>query len=644
MSTWSSAAAVQWPFVGRDELVALLRSLWSGELSRGVLIHGPAGIGKTRLADEFAASLGTGVEVLRCVGSPATQSTPYAAIAHLIPVDMPPATIDRPRQVLDAVRSQFGGGRRVLVADDIAFVDEASLTLFGHLLALGELFLLGTVRVGHVIPPGLDALTRSYGLHHMTVAALDDAAVIAAASEVVGAPLEPVAAQRLIDSTGGNPLYLRELLLQSVADDAVTILPSGQARIELVASAAPRLVELVGNRLAAVPSALVALLHLVAVAEPLSADDLERAGYTDDAVRLEQQGWIRVDSRGSSTEIRLAHPLHSEVLRSTMGALEYRRQVGRAADIRRARPTPERDDPLRIALWELDAGLEPSAAVLLDGARRARAAVHLSSALRLVEASHRIEPTQAAQHIWLEVLFLMSRFEEAERVGAMPFSGPPDLSLTVSSMMLRMDNLLWGVGDAERAHALVESYRPLFASMGIDFLLAIPEAFIRCVDGQSARAVELLGPVPDDPMMFLLSSLARINAETARGHFAEVERLCQRGLDILQSMPDPRGTMDPIFFRLNRGMARNHSGRSAEVYAEFVVAYGAVVEERQSFVRCFVGMVTGQAALDQGFLESAEQWFAETDVATSQLSLPTARRVALSGRAAAAGMRGDAEA
>ncbi len=639
VSNWSSAT-VQWPFVGRDELVTLLRSLWLGELSRGVLIHGPAGIGKTRLADEFAISLGIDAAVLRCVGSPATQSTPYAAIAHLIPVDVV-SSADRPRQVLDAVRTQLSTGRRILVADDIAFLDEASLSLFGHLLALGELFLLGTVRVGHPIPPGLDSLIRSYGLHHMTVEALDDRAVTAAAAEVVGAPLEPLSAQRLIDITAGNPLYLRELLLQSVAAQAVTILPSGQARLELSVTAAPRLVELVGNRLAAVPESLLPLLHLVAVAEPLTAADVERAGFTDDAVRLEQQGWLRVDGRGRSPEIRLAHPLHSEVLRSTMGALEYRRQVARAAEILRTRPEPERDDPLRIALWELDAGLQPSAAVLLDGARRARAAVDLASARRLVEASYRIEPTQAAQHIWLEVLFLLSQFEEAERVGNLSFEGAPDLSLTVSSMMLRMDNLLWGVGDPERAYELVQSYRPEFARIGIEFLLAVPEAFIHGVDGQSALALELLGPVPDDPGLFLVSSLAHINARAGRGSFGEVEQLCQRGLDILHAMPDPRASMDPIFFRLNRGMARNHSGRSAEVYAEFVLAYGMVVEERQSFLRCFVGFVTGQAALNLGFLESADQWFAETDAATGELSLPTARRIAVAGRAAVAGQRGD---
>ncbi|MEI2723492.1 MAG: ATP-binding protein [Verrucomicrobiota bacterium] len=216
MPSWDSVAPSQWPFVGRDELLTLLHSLWTGGFSRGVLVEGQAGVGKTRLVDEFGQTLADGA-LLRCVGSPATQATPYAAIAHLIPASLPAKGIDDPRQVLQAVRAELAGVRRVLMADDVVFLDEPSLSLFAHLVGLGELFLVGTVRVGDTIPPGLDSMIRSFGLHRMTVEELDDAAVEAAASAVVGAALEPASAQRLVDSSGGNPLYLRELLLQAVA-------------------------------------------------------------------------------------------------------------------------------------------------------------------------------------------------------------------------------------------------------------------------------------------------------------------------------------------------------------------------------------------------------------------------------------------
>jgi hypothetical protein len=104
----------------------------------------------------------------------------------------------------------------------------------------------------------------------------------------------------------------------------------------------PRLVEVVGHRLAAVPAPLLPPPQMIAIAEPLMLADLERAGLADDAVQLEQRGWIRADPRGAAVEIRVAHPLHSEVLRASMGTIEYRRQVARAAEVLRRVRRPAR--------------------------------------------------------------------------------------------------------------------------------------------------------------------------------------------------------------------------------------------------------------------------------------------------------------
>jgi hypothetical protein len=62
--------------------------------------------------------------------------------------------------------------------------------------------------------------------------------------------------------------------------------------------------------------------------------------------------------------------------------------------------------------------------------------------------------------------------------------------------------------------------------------------------------------------------------------------------------------MDPIFFRLNR-MARNLSGRSSEVVRAGLRLGGGGAAGVHA---CFVGFVTGRP-LNQGFLETADQWF-----------------------------------
>ena len=75
----------QWPIVGRrSELAVFERVLCSGEHA-GLVIHGRAGVGKTRLAQECrqqAAAAGHPTE--RVTGSRSTALVPLGAVAGLL--------------------------------------------------------------------------------------------------------------------------------------------------------------------------------------------------------------------------------------------------------------------------------------------------------------------------------------------------------------------------------------------------------------------------------------------------------------------------------------------------------------------------------------------------------------------------------
>jgi len=75
----------QWPIIGRrPEIEVFERALGSGELA-GLVIHGRAGTGKTRLADEYrqqAAAAGHPTE--RVAGSRTTALVPLAAVVALL--------------------------------------------------------------------------------------------------------------------------------------------------------------------------------------------------------------------------------------------------------------------------------------------------------------------------------------------------------------------------------------------------------------------------------------------------------------------------------------------------------------------------------------------------------------------------------
>src|SRR5215470_15987888 len=75
----------RWPIVGRDpELAVFEWTLSSGEQA-GLVIHGPAGAGKTRLAEEYrqrAAAAGYPAE--RVTGSRSTALVPLGAVGMLL--------------------------------------------------------------------------------------------------------------------------------------------------------------------------------------------------------------------------------------------------------------------------------------------------------------------------------------------------------------------------------------------------------------------------------------------------------------------------------------------------------------------------------------------------------------------------------
>src|SRR4051812_49973222 len=71
-----------WPLVGRDEELALAREALADGSAGGVVIAGAAGVGKTRLAAELAASAGV-VEWGRATRSAA--AIPPGAVAALLP-------------------------------------------------------------------------------------------------------------------------------------------------------------------------------------------------------------------------------------------------------------------------------------------------------------------------------------------------------------------------------------------------------------------------------------------------------------------------------------------------------------------------------------------------------------------------------
>src|SRR5262245_37218648 len=146
-SAWSRLPGMRWPFAGRRaELVRAGEALSEGSAG-GVVVAGPAGVGKTRLAGEIAqlaAARGCAVEWVRATRSAA--SIPLGAFAPLLPAADLPEGVELLARARDALAERASGSRLVLCVDDGHLLDDASAVLVHQLVAAGEAFAVVTLR------------------------------------------------------------------------------------------------------------------------------------------------------------------------------------------------------------------------------------------------------------------------------------------------------------------------------------------------------------------------------------------------------------------------------------------------------------------------------------------------------------------
>jgi DNA-binding winged helix-turn-helix (wHTH) protein len=260
----SAATPAGSPFVGREDALAALRRAWAAALearrSAVALVTGPAGIGKTRLAEVACAEVeaggglvltgrareGEGVpafwlwaQVLRRLleaEGPADElreATRYAGeLAELLalePAGPPPDGAGRtPEQsrflLFDGVsRALLRTARRrplLVLLEDLQWAGAESLRLLEHLAhehVDAPLLVLATVREeprehGHPLSRTLALLRSQDRTAEVALAPLSRAEVAALVERVLGRPAPPDLTSELSARTEGVPLFLREAL------------------------------------------------------------------------------------------------------------------------------------------------------------------------------------------------------------------------------------------------------------------------------------------------------------------------------------------------------------------------------------------------------------------------------------------------
>ena len=573
---------VTWPLVGRQAELEVLSAVLADTPAGGVVLVGEAGIGKTRMAREALAraeAAGWGVEWL--AATRAAASIPFGAVSHLLP---PAERLDDDR--LDTLRrtaellAERSRGRPLLIGvDDAHLLDDASAALVHQLTFRGIAVVVATVRTGEPAPDPVIALWKDDLTRRLDLSALPPSATAELLERSLGGPVDGVTKEEVLRITGGNPMYLRELVLGGLESGALRQVDKVWRWRGKLADAT-RLAELVQTRLSTLDETARDAVELVAWGEPLGVGVLERLVGNDAVQAAEDGGLLVLDRSGRRVLARLAHPLYGEVLRAALPLGRARAVAERLAAAFGTGALQRRDDLLRVGAWQLEAGMATNPDLLLEAARQAAGRFDHELTERLARAAVDAGGGPTAVRVLAETLEWQGR--HAEAVAVMDGEPPAQGAERARWASIRAGNLYWGLERTAQAEEVLQ--QAALAEEGGEEAVAML-AWILLFDGRLPEAVAVAGRVLDQPQApaqaLVWAATAAVPALGSLGRLGQALAVADRGLAEARAHPQdlPWGETQ---LNLVRCQVLLGAGRLTEARTIADAGYQAAAADRSS--------------------------------------------------------------
>ena len=338
---------LSWPLVGRIEELGVLEAAIVAPDVCGVVVHGAAGSGKSRLAQAaLSAAAAHGVDVRWVAGTSSARTIPLGALTAWTP----PGVTDTAgllRGVFELLTAAAPACTVVLGIDDAHLLDELSIFVVQQIVQRGAAKVVLTVVDDAPVPVAVREIWKHGRFDRIDLQPLSAADTTALLSATLCAAIDADAARRLWMLTRGNVLYLRNIVEQEVADGRL-VEQDGSWRWIGDPVMPPGLVELIESRIGALPDAVSEVIDALAVGEPIDLATLQR--MTDPAAveQADIHGLITLEPAANGLQVRVAHPLYAEVRRRRAAPTRLRRLRGRiAAELATARDGDDRWRPAR---------------------------------------------------------------------------------------------------------------------------------------------------------------------------------------------------------------------------------------------------------------------------------------------------------
>jgi DNA-binding CsgD family transcriptional regulator len=642
-------AAQKWPLVGREGELRHMTDLFEAGAA-GVILAGAAGVGKTRLASELLTRVeAAGARVVRVIATRAGAGIPLGAFASLLPAEPPgrgAGVDDRAyhlRQCAEQLVASAAGSRLAVSVDDAHLLDDSSATLVHQLAIHARAFVVITMRNDELCPDPILALWKDDTLGRMEVPGLSHRDMDEVLRTVLGAAIDQGAVHRLAAASGGNILFLRELVLGALADGTLRL---ARNLWSLVGTFTPssRLTNLVEARMAGFTRDERAFVELLAVGEPLGAVELNKLGDPAMAESLEWRGFVASRMERGRLEIRLAHPVYADVLKARMPVLR-RQQLARLLDgIVEVTGANGHDDVLRIATWRLEAGRPSDPNLLFEAATIARWRYDFRLAERLALAACECGAGFEASLLAAQLISLQGRGPEAEKLLAVLAKEATTDRQRGLVACTRLDNDVFHLGRIERGLAMAEAAeRQITAPEWRDNLAARRGAVVYGTSGPKAH-LEAFGSLHESAngSAFVYASIISANSLGRVGRLSEAWRTAERAYDEQSTLTEHVDwyPWTHLFFR-NEAWA--HAGRIEDAIAAAESQYQEGLRDKSPEQQAWFAWQLCKLGVDRGFTTSGARYGREAVTLFHQLGWPLFEHFALVHLATQLAIGGDAE-